>query len=131
MTLMDDDGLKDILSSPTLNRLWLFVYLIPVFGMVPAVWTLLQHKGDRSFRAVSRVALGTGGAWLVGCMILSSAFAATSESGAGTQVSLLLINSLFTSGYFVLSVGLMTRLLKHNAADDLNKSIKILAKPSR
>ncbi len=128
---MDDDSIKDILSSPTLNRLWLFVYLIPVFGMVPAVWTLLQHKGDRRYRAVSRTALATGGAWLIGCVIFSSAFSAMSESGAGTQVSLLLINGLFTSGYFLLSVGLMTRLLKRNAVDDLNKSIKLLAKPSR
>jgi hypothetical protein len=128
---MDDDSLKDILNSPILNRLWLFAYLIPVFGMVPAVWTLLQHKGDRRYRAVSRLALGMGGAWLVGCVMFSSAFAATSESGAGTQISLLLINSLFTSGYFVLSLGLMTRLLKRNAAEDLNKSIKLLTKPSR
>jgi hypothetical protein len=32
-----DDNLQEVLTSPTLNRLWLFAYLIPVFGMVPAV----------------------------------------------------------------------------------------------
>jgi uncharacterized membrane protein YeiB len=127
-----DDNLQDVLTSSTLNRLWLFAYLIPVFGMVPAVWTLTQPKSDRRYRAMSRLALSLGGVWLLGCIGFNSALSG-SESGMSTQMSLMLINSVFTSSYFVLSLGLMVRLWKRQSSDlpSFSQSVKLFTKPSR
>lgn len=127
-----DDNLQEVLTSPTLNRLWLFAYLIPVFGMVPAIWTLTQPKSDRRYRAMSRLAASLGGAWLLGSVAFNSALPA-SESGMSTQMSLMLINSVFTSGYFVLSLGLMVRLWKRQPSDlpSFSQSLKLLTKPLR
>jgi hypothetical protein len=128
---MDDDNLQDILTSPTLNRLWLFTYLIPVFGMVPAVWTLTRRGRDRRYRPVSRLALRLGGMWLLGTLVFNSALSATNENGMSAQMTLLLLNSLFTSSYFVVSLGLMARLLKRQSAESFSNSLKLLMKPSR
>jgi hypothetical protein len=127
-----DDNLQEILTSPTLNRLWLFAYLIPVFGMVPAVWTLTQGKSDRRYRAMSRLTLGLGGVWLLGTVVFNSALSA-SESGMSTQMLLMLVNSVFTSSYFVLSLGLMVRVWKRQPADlpSFNQSLKLFSKPLR
>jgi uncharacterized membrane protein YeiB len=127
-----DDNLQEVLTSPTLNRLWLFAYLIPVFGMVPAVWTLTQGKSDRRYRAMSRLTLSLGGAWLLGSVVFNSALSA-SESGMSTQMSLMLINSVFTSGYFVLSLALMVRLWKRKPSDlpSFSESLKLFTKPLR
>jgi uncharacterized membrane protein YeiB len=127
-----EDNLQEVLTSPTLNRLWLFAYLIPVFGMVPAVWTLTQGKSDRRYRAVSRLTLSLGGAWLLGSIVFNSALSAN-ESGMSTQMSLMLINSVFTSSYFVLSLALMVRLWKRQPSDlpSFSESLKLFTKPLR
>jgi hypothetical protein len=127
-----DDNLQEVLTSPTLNRLWLFAYLIPVFGMVPAVWTLTQGKSDRRYRAMSRLTLSLGGVWLLGTVVFNSALSA-SESGMSTQMLLMLVNSVFTSSYFVLSLGLMVRVWKRQPADlpSFSQSLKLFSKPLR
>jgi hypothetical protein len=127
-----DDNLQEVLTSPTLNRLWLFAYLIPVFGMVPAVWTLTQGKSDRRYRAMSRLTLSLGGVWLLGALVFNSALS-TGESGMSTQMLLMLVNSVFTSGYFVLSLGLMVRVWKRQPADlpSFSQSLKLFSKPLR
>jgi hypothetical protein len=127
-----NDNLQEVLTSPTLNRLWLFAYLIPVFGMVPAAWTLTQSKSDRRYRAISRLTLSLGGVWLLGSIIFNSALS-SSESGMSTQMLLMLINSVFTSSYFVLSLGLMVRVWKRQPADvpSFGQSLKYFSKPLR
>jgi hypothetical protein len=127
-----DDNLQEVLTSPTLNRLWLFTYLIPVFGMVPAVWTLTQGKSDRKARAISRLALNLGAAWVLGTLVFNAALT-PSESGMSSQMLLMLVNSVFTSSYFVLSLALMVRLWKRQSSDQpsFNQSLKLLIKPLR
>jgi hypothetical protein len=127
-----NDNLQEVLTSPTLNRLWLFAYLIPVFGMVPAAWTLAQSKSDRRYRAISRLTLSLGGVWLLGSIIFNSALS-SSESGMSTQMLLMLINSVFTSSYFVLSLGLMVRVWKRQPADlpGFSQSLQHFSKPLR
>jgi hypothetical protein len=127
-----DDNLQEVLTSPTLNRLWLFAYLIPVFGMVPAVWTLTYRKSDRRYRAMSRLTLSLGGVWLLGSIVFNSALS-SSDSGMSTQMLLMLINSVFTSSYFVLSLGLMVRVWKRQPADlpGFSQSLKYFSKPLR
>lgn len=96
----------DPLENKELKHLQLFVYLVPVIGFFPALWTLYHRQGTREQQAVSRLSVTLAFGWLVGYILLLS----------GTQFSefwslrLLFINAMLTSGYFLVSVGLMVRL---------------------
>lgn len=98
----------DPLENRELQRLQMFVYLIPVFGFFPALWTLYRRQGTREQQQVSRLSISLAFAWLLGYLLLAV--------GSGAQTSefwtlrLLFMNSLLTSGYFVVSIGLMVRL---------------------
>jgi hypothetical protein len=98
----------DPLENRELQRLLLFVYLIPVFGFFPALWTLYRRQGTREQRSVSRLSITLAFSWLLSYILLAA--------GAGVQTSefwmlrLLFMNSLLTSGYFLVSIGLMVRL---------------------
>ncbi|NJM74603.1 MAG: hypothetical protein HC852_01170 [Acaryochloridaceae cyanobacterium RU_4_10] len=106
------DDVQDVLTSPALNRLILFAYLVPVFGMIPAAWTLTRGKSDRRHRSMSRLALTLGLVWGLGCLVFNTSGVSVGENGASAQMSMLLFNSVFTSGYFVTSLWLMVRLWK-------------------
>jgi hypothetical protein len=96
----------DPLENRDLKRLQLFVYLIPVIGFFPSLWTLYRRQGTREQQAVSRLSVTLAFSWLLGYILLST----------GGQISefwtlrLLIMNTMLTSGYFVVSVGLMVRL---------------------
>lgn len=96
----------DPLDNPDLQRLQLFVYLVPIIGFFPALWTLYRRQGTREQQAVSRLSVTLAFGWLLGYVSLA----------LGTQTSefwtlrLLFLNSLLTSGYFLVSIGLMVRL---------------------
>jgi hypothetical protein len=84
----------------------LFIYLVPVVGFFPALWTLYRQRGNRQERAISRLVITLALGWLLGYVLL----------GAGTQMSesytlpLLVTSSLFSSGYFLVNLWLMVRL---------------------
>jgi hypothetical protein len=109
------DDVQDVITSPALSRLVLFAYLVPVFGMVPAAWSLTRPKSDRRHRAMSRLALTLGLAWGLGCLVFNTSGMTVGENGASAQMSMLLLNSVFTSGYFVTSLWLMVRLWKRQS----------------
>jgi hypothetical protein len=96
----------DPLENSDLKRLQLFIYLVPVLGFFPALWTLYRRQGSREQQAVSRLSVTLAFSWLLGYIFLS----------AGVQVSefwtlrLLFMNTLLTSGYFLVCIGLMGRL---------------------
>ncbi|MDP8963537.1 MAG: hypothetical protein M3O33_06035 [Cyanobacteriota bacterium] len=96
----------DPLENSDLKRLQLFIYLVPVLGFFPALWTLYRRQGSREQQAVSRLSVTLAFSWLLGYILLS----------AGVQVSefwtlrLLFMNTLLTSGYFLVCIGLMVRL---------------------
>jgi hypothetical protein len=92
-----DSGVQDIK---------LFLYLMPVFGMVPALWTLNKADSTRQERNLSRVAIKLALSWL-GAYILLQTGAGASES---LQLPLLLTSSVVTSGYFVMNLWLMILL---------------------
>ncbi len=111
------DDVQEVLTSPTLNRLLLFTYLVPGFGMVPALWTLTRSKSDRRHRAMSRLALTLGLTWALGCLVFNTSGITMSENGTSVQMTMLLLNSVFTSSYFVVSLWLMVRLWKRQTFD--------------
>ncbi|NJR65690.1 MAG: hypothetical protein HC772_10745 [Leptolyngbyaceae cyanobacterium CRU_2_3] len=96
----------DRLSEENLKRLQMFLYLVPVVGFFPALWTLYRGRGDRQLRNTSRLAVTLAAGWLLGYLLL----------GAGAQafdvasLQLLILASLLTSGYFVVNIALMVRL---------------------
>ena len=96
----------DPLENSDLDRLQLFVYLVPVLGFFPALWTLYRRQGSREQQAVSRLSVTLAFGWLLGYILLS----AGGQASEFWTLRLLFMNTLLTSGYFIVSVGLMVRL---------------------
>ncbi len=96
----------DPLENSDLQRLQLFIYLIPIIGFFPALWTLYRRQGTREQQVVSRLSVTLAFGWLLGYILLASG----SELSEFWTLRLLFMNSLLTSGYFLVSLGLMVRL---------------------
>ncbi|MEB3358197.1 MAG: hypothetical protein VKK04_15840 [Synechococcales bacterium] len=103
---LDPVFFQDSLDSGELRRLGLFLYLIPVVGFFPALWTLYRHQGDRQQRAVSRLAVTLALGWLLGYLLLNTG----AQASDTLALPLLIISSLLTSGYFLVNIGLMVQL---------------------
>ena len=96
-----------------LKRIRMFVYLVPVLGVIPAMWALSVRRGDsqdpygnRRERQAARLSTTLGLGWLVGYTALSAGAHATDPAA----MPLLIANSALTSGYFVVMLWLMLRL---------------------
>ncbi|TAE61670.1 MAG: hypothetical protein EAZ76_11015 [Nostocales cyanobacterium] len=112
--------------SATSKRLLLF-YLIPVIGFFPSLWTLYSRKGSREQLAVSRLSVTLVFTWLLGYLLLASS-ATTSDF---LTLRLLILNSFFTSGYFLVSVWLIFRIIQgksHRLPGFSNLAERILGK---
>ncbi len=96
----------DPLENSELQRLQLFVYLVPVLGFFPAIWTLYRRQGTREQQAVSRLSVTLAFGWLLGYILLSTG----AQSSELLTIRLLFLNTLLTSGYFLVSLGLMVRV---------------------
>lgn len=96
-------------SEPTRLQLW--IYLLPVVGVVPAIWTLYrttQLKDNvtvpcdrfvlRQRQKVSRLSVNLALVWL-SCYCLLS-FGAANVAGV-ESLRLLYTNALITTGYFL------------------------------
>jgi hypothetical protein len=102
----------------TENRLKLFYYLIPIFGIIPALWTLYISPGDQEERKISRLSLTLAIIWLIGYISLGTGaqISAIADQSEIFGLRLLFINSVLTSGYFLCSLFLMFRVLKNRPA---------------
>ena len=60
----------DPLENSDLNRLQLFIYLVPVVGFFPALWTLYRRHGTREQQAVSRLSVTLAFGWLFAYILL-------------------------------------------------------------
>ncbi|AHB87408.1 hypothetical protein NK55_00075 [Thermosynechococcus sp. NK55a] len=105
---------QEAFTNPTLQRLWFFVYLLPIFGMIPALWQLSRRGSDRQTRQVSRLALVIGLSWLLGYGLLNG-LASLSEAQSLQHGLALLLNSLWGSAYFLVNLGLMVRLWRRQS----------------
>ncbi|MCU0568132.1 MAG: hypothetical protein MUF49_16225 [Oculatellaceae cyanobacterium Prado106] len=101
----------DSLENQDSQQLQVLIYLIPVLGFFPAIWSLYRQQNsaspvDRQQRNASRLAVLLTSGWFIGYMLL----------GAGANLSdthalpLLIAASLLTSGYFLVNLWLMIRL---------------------
>jgi uncharacterized membrane protein YhdT len=97
------------------QHLKLWIYLLPVVGIIPAVWTLYRpqknHQANleehREQKKASRLALNLVLIWLVSYGLLS--FGATNASEI-ISFRLLYANAILTTVYFVTCTVLMSRL---------------------
>lgn len=98
--------MPDSFDPQELKRIRMFVYLIPVIGVFPALWSLYRRQGDRREQIVSRTAIILGFVWIVGYVTLGSG----AESASSLALSFWIANSVLTSGYFMTNLWLMLRL---------------------
>ncbi len=102
-TTMDKLPAKDTDISKT----QLILYLIPIIGFFPSLWTLYQRQGSRQQVTVSRLSITLAFIWMLGYFMLTT--------GAATDfltLRLLILNSFLTSGYFLVSVWLIFRVIQ-------------------
>lgn len=95
---------EDSCTHPT----QLLLYLIPVIGFFPSLWTLYRQQGSREQLAISRLSITLVFTWLLGYLLLATG-AATSEF---LTLRLLILNSFLTSSYFLVSIWLIVRVAK-------------------
>ncbi|MFN6518922.1 MAG: hypothetical protein RMY29_031135 [Nostoc sp. CreGUA01] len=86
----------------------LLIYLIPIIGFFPSLWTLYRRQGSREQLVISRLSITLAFTWLLGYLLLSTG-AATSDF---FTLRLFILNSFLTSGYFLVSVWLIFRLFQ-------------------
>jgi hypothetical protein len=103
------DPLADPLERDDLDRIEILIYLVPVLGFFPALWTLYRQDGGRARQNASRLAVTLAMGWLVGYALLGAGSAATDS------LPLLIMSSLLTSGYFLTNIWLMVRLWQGQA----------------
>ncbi|TVQ17865.1 MAG: hypothetical protein EA367_16470 [Leptolyngbya sp. DLM2.Bin15] len=96
----------DPFNEHDLQRLQLFIYFIPVLGFFPALWALYRQQGDRRQQIASRLSVVLALGWVLSYALLG----AGAQSSANLSFSLLLANSVITSGYFLTSFLLMLRV---------------------
>lgn len=86
----------------------LLIYLIPVIGFFPSLWTLYRRQGSREQLSASRLSITLAFTWFLGYLLLATG-AETSDFFA---LRLLILNSFLTSGYFLVSIWLIFRLIQ-------------------
>ncbi|MBM0741460.1 hypothetical protein JOY44_07505 [Phormidium sp. CLA17] len=99
------------LDGPEAKRFQLFWYLVPVIGFFPALWTLYYRQGGKQRQELSRTVVTLTIAWLLGYVLLGVG----AEASESLSLTLLVTNSLMTSGYFVTNLWLMVRLLQRKS----------------
>ncbi|WP_052055601.1 hypothetical protein [Myxosarcina sp. GI1] len=94
--------------SEAQEQYWqLWIYLLPIAGIIPAIWTLSRKKGNTRQQKVSRVAINLLLTWSSAYILLLLSADRTSDLLA---FRVLYANALLTTGYFLTCLWLMTRL---------------------
>jgi len=101
-------------ADTTISKGLLLIYLIPIFGCFPSLWTLYRQQGNREQMSLSRISISLAATWLLVYMFLTT----SSASSEFLMLRLLILNSLLTSGYFLVSIWLIFQVLQ-------GKSVKL------
>lgn len=91
-------------------KLW--IYLLPIVGIVPAIWTLYKTRNTnldeyREQKKASHLSLKLALAWLISYSSLSLGAVGASEL---ISFRLLYTNAIFTTAYFIICTLMMVRL---------------------
>ena len=101
------NDLYSVTEKKAQQHLW--IYLLPVVGIIPALWTLSRGKSNQLEQKASRLSLILVLSWLIAYISLSFSANQTSDLLA---FRLLYTNALITTGYFLICLVLLFRLLK-------------------
>ncbi|MDJ0705198.1 MAG: hypothetical protein QNJ46_18090 [Leptolyngbyaceae cyanobacterium MO_188.B28] len=101
----------DLPVSQDIDRLKLFIYLVPVFGFFPALLSLYRRKGSQQELAISRLAVLLALGWLVAYSLLGTG----AQLSEGFSLRLLITSSLLTTGYFLTNLWLIIRLWRRKS----------------
>ncbi|MBD2354546.1 hypothetical protein H6G41_07875 [Tolypothrix sp. FACHB-123] len=89
----------------------LLVYFIPVIGVFPSLWTLYRRQENREQIAASRLSITLAFTWFLAYFLLATG----AETSEFLGLRLLILNSFLTSGYFLVSVWLMLRVIQRKS----------------
>ncbi|WP_414622941.1 hypothetical protein [Calothrix sp. CCY 0018] len=103
-----ESTLSSKIKKQDISLLGMLIYLIPVIGFFPSLWTLYRREGSREQLRTSRLSITLALTWIVGYILLGTG-ASTSDFFA---LRLQILNSFVTSGYFVVSAWLIIRTVK-------------------
>ncbi|MDA0867863.1 MAG: hypothetical protein O2890_15970 [Cyanobacteria bacterium] len=92
----------------TLETLKLVIYLVPIFGFFPSLWSLYRRGGSRREQTASRTAVTLALAWL----LVYGVTGVGAQSFDSLTARFLVTGLLSTTGYFVTNMWLMVRLLQ-------------------
>ncbi|NJP10455.1 MAG: hypothetical protein HC866_14075 [Leptolyngbyaceae cyanobacterium RU_5_1] len=98
-------------ENQDIQHLQLFLYLIPVVGFFPALWTLYYQRGTAQQQDLSRIVVMLTLGWLISYSLLGMG----AETAGSLAVPLWLMSSVLTSGYFVINLWLMVRLCQRKS----------------
>jgi hypothetical protein len=91
------------------SSLQLVLYMIPVVGFFPSLWTLYTRQGTREQLTACRLSITLMLTWILGYLLLVTG----AEQAPNTlALRLLILNTFLTSGYFLVSAWLVVRALK-------------------
>ncbi len=88
--------------------LQLTIYLIPIVGLIPSLWTLSGQNQSSDKRAVSRLSVTLTVSWLMAYSVLS--LGETLMPSTLWSMRLLYLNGILTTGYFLIDLILVFRL---------------------
>ena len=91
-----------------ISLLGMLIYVIPVIGFFPSLWTLYRREGSREQLRISHLSITLALTWILGYILLGTG-ASTSDFFA---LRLQILNSFVTSGYFIVSAWLIIRTFK-------------------
>ena len=105
---------SDPFKDSNWTRLQGFICLIPIFGLFPAGWILSKRNSDRELRKMSRLSLTLGMMWGLGFFLMNTGAGMTGPESS-SELAILLGNTVWSSGYFVTLLWLMTRHWRNQA----------------
>ncbi|MBF2065793.1 MAG: hypothetical protein IGS39_15430 [Calothrix sp. C42_A2020_038] len=106
---IDDLSSRNSAREYKSTTLQLVLYMIPVVGFFPALWTLYSRQGTREQLTASRLSITLMLTWIIGYLLLATGAEQTSNLLA---LRLLILNTLLTSGYFLVSAWLVVRAIR-------------------
>ena len=90
-----------------IDKFQLSLYLLPVIGIIPALWSLSNHQSHTKQKKISRLSVTLVFLWLSAYSLLWLGASTTSEL---LSLRLLYFNGILTTGYFVTCIILMVRI---------------------
>lgn len=104
-----NDAYRDINGKDNTAILQLVLYMIPVIGFFPSLWTIYSGQGTREQQMASRLSVTLALTWMLGYLFLATGAERTSDF---LTLRLQILNTFLTSGYFLVSAWLIIRAVQ-------------------